>query len=360
MTFYKTVLNTSILCALSLSSNAYSGGVNDSLNELHTRLHKLETSAKESTIPVEIHGALEVEYSYGEDYSGDDSSDIALATLELAIEVGINDNVDIQLSLLHEEDDTPVEVDVGVIKLHDESSPISLSAGQLYVPFGSFESNMISDPLTLELGEARESAILLNYEVNGLNAGLYVFNGDVEQVNSADKATKYGVSLSFENDNYSAGVDYISSISDTDSIQDYLSGTSVTVIDQVAGLAVHATYTMDSVSAMFEYLSAMESFDATEISFKGNGAEPSAMNLEFAIDMPVAGNDGTLALAIQSTEEAAAFGAPETRTLLSYSTDIYESTTLAFEFSRDADYSIADGGTDKNAETFTVMLATEF
>jgi len=36
-----------------------------------------------------------------------------------------------------------------------------LTAGQLYVPFGAFETGLISDPLTLEIGETRESTVLL-------------------------------------------------------------------------------------------------------------------------------------------------------------------------------------------------------
>ena len=358
MKIKNNIINTCLFSLIIGSNSAYSGSVNDELNSLHSRLHKLETSSNESVSNVQLHGVVEVEYGYTEDYLDVDSSDIVLATVELAIEASINENVDVQVSLLHEEGDTDLEVDVGVINLHDDSMPVSISIGQMYVPFGSFDSNMISDPLTLELGETRESSILIRHESNGLSAGFYVFNGDVEEGSDEDKVTQFGFNLSVEQGDLNAGVDYISSISDTDTIQD--SGVGATVVDQVAGLSVHASYAIDSMSMIFEYLSAMDSFDSTDMAFGANGAngaEPVAMNLEFAMEV----SGGTVAVAYQMTDEAFALDLPEARTMIAYSTEIYESTSLAFEYLRDTDYDVAVvGGTGNSANTFTVQLATEF
>lgn len=141
---------------------------------MHTRLHNLEASQQDSTANVQIHSVVEVEYGYNKDYADVASSDIVLATAELAIESSINENVDLLVSLLYEEDDTPLEVDVAVITLHDNDLPVSFSFGQMYVPFSTFDSSMISDPLTLELGEIRESSALLGYQSSGLLASMYV------------------------------------------------------------------------------------------------------------------------------------------------------------------------------------------
>ena len=355
----KTLLHISLLSVLAVSGNAHSGSVNDSINDLHKRLHKMETSQKASVSNVQMHGVVEVEYGYSEDYAKVDSSDIVLATVELALETSVNDNVDIQVSLLHEEDDTPLEVDVGIINLHDEGSPLSVSLGQMYVPFGAFESNMVSDPLTLEIGEARESAILLNYESSGLSAGMFVFNGDIEEGADEDKVTQFGLSLGYESDGFTAGVDYITAISDSDAIQDHL-GAPTTVVNQVAGLSAHASFSMEAFSVIFEYVGAMDSFDVSEIAFNGQGAEPSAMNLEFSRSLSIAGRDGTIALAYQATDEALDLGLPETRVMIAYSTEIYASTSLGIEYFQDSDYSTTDGGTDETSTTFTVQLATGF
>lgn len=308
----------------------------------------------------QITGLVEVEYGYSEDFTDGvtNSSDIVLATVELGVAAAVNDNVDLEVVLLYEEDDTPLEVDTGVINLHDENSPGSLSVGQMYVPFGVYETNMVSDPLTLELGEIRESAVLLNYERAGMSAAFYVFNPDLHEPNDEDKVTQFGFSFGFEKAGLAAGIDYISAINDTDAIQGHLVDTqSLTFIEQtVAGLSVNAMYSTDDLSVVFEYVGALDNFAVTEIGFNGAGAEPSAMNLEVA--MPV--GNATLAVAYQATDEAVGLGLPEARTMIAYSTEIYSSTGLGFEYANDSDYDVADGGSGNSGYTFTVQLATEF
>ena len=341
-----------LLSTITLSGSTYAGSVNDKLNDLHKRLHNMEISEKNANANTQIHGVVEVEYGSTEDYAGESSSDIVLATVEIAIETKINNNVSAQISLLHEEDDTPLEIDVGIINIHDENSPVSVHLGQMYVPFGAFDSNMVSDPLTLELGETRESAIQINYDNNGIAAGFYIFNGDIEEGTDEDKVTKFGATLGYSNDNLTVGLDYISSISDT------LVGSPV--IAEVAGISAHATYSMESFSVIFEYLGAMDTYDNSEISYKGTGAQPISANVEFALDMPIAGNDSTIAFAYQTTDEALDLEQPETRIMFAVSSEIYESTSLAFEVFQDSDYDTASGGSDETANTFTVQLAVEF
>ncbi|MBW1959235.1 MAG: LbtU family siderophore porin, partial [Deltaproteobacteria bacterium] len=116
---------------------------------------------------ITLSGVIEAEAGY-EDYDYDnpatndeDSSDITLATVELGVDVDITKHVKGHVLFLWEEDDTePVDVDEGFITLDGaDVVPLYLNVGKLYVPFGNFESHFISDPLTLELGETRESAL---------------------------------------------------------------------------------------------------------------------------------------------------------------------------------------------------------
>jgi len=54
-----------------------------------------------------------------------------------------------------------------------EMFPVYLTAGKMYVPFGNFESNMIQDPVTLEIGETRESAGQVGFEHSGFYGSAY-------------------------------------------------------------------------------------------------------------------------------------------------------------------------------------------
>ena len=105
---------------------------------------------------VELSGLVEVEVaSWSVDDKGffedDDGSDISLATVEVGIDAQISEWSSAHVLLLYEEgeEDDHVIIDEGTITLGNmDKFPLYLSAGKMYVPFGSFETNMISDPLT--------------------------------------------------------------------------------------------------------------------------------------------------------------------------------------------------------------------
>lgn len=314
---------------------------------------------------IEISGAIEVEAGFSSDFNKVDTSDITLATVELGVDSQINDRVSGHLLLLHEEDDTPLEVDEGTISL-DLTKGWSLTAGQMYVPFGVYESNMISDPLTLEMGETRESAVLIGYQTNGLYASAYVFNGDTSKASTPageDTIEHGGLSIGYlhETDNYSldVGIDYINSLGDSDGLSTGLDGDSDGTPDPltsfVSGTAFHWIYNRDALSFIVEHVKS-DSFQAAELAFKGLGSTPSATNIEFGYGF----DWGTAAIGYQTTDEAFALGLPETRILFYISHEIFENTSLGYEHAMDDDYSVADGGTGGDASTSTIQLAISF
>lgn len=322
---------------------------------------------------LEISGAIEIEAGFNSDYQDIKTSDISLATVELGIDSQINDRINGHLVLLHEEDDTSLEIDEGTFSINMNNG-WSLTAGQMYIPFGSYESNMVSDPLTLELGESRESAILVGYEANSLYASAYVFNGDTIETSAALKGENtiehIGLSVGkiFENDKYTldVGVDYINSIGDTDGVFDNLTSATdhdadastadiSTLQSYVSGIAFHWIYNRDALSFIAEHVKS-DNFQAVELSFKGQGATPSATNIELGY----AFEWGAAAIGYQATGEAVNLGLPETRILFSVSHEIFENTSLSYEHASDKDYSVADGGSGGDGSTSTIQLAVSF
>ena len=80
-----------------------------------------------------------------------------------------------------------VVVDEGLIIIDGEDViPFYLNAGKIYVPFGNFESHFISDPLTLELGETRESAVKVGFANDMFDLCMAVFNGDINETDEDD------------------------------------------------------------------------------------------------------------------------------------------------------------------------------
>ena len=306
---------------------------------------------------VEVGGLLEVEAAYENPYEGDSSSDAVLATMKLAVTAQVTDWVGGEVVLLHEEDDTGLEVDVAIMTVGPADGPCSFTAGQYFVPFGTFESNFISDPMTLELGETRESALQFGIESGRFQGAVYAFNGD-----SDDRFENVGAMLGFaaenENSEFAVNVSYISSIGDTDSLQDAIELDED--YDSVSGWSASGMLRFGSLSFLAEYLGASEDFEAHEMEFDGDGAEPSSYLFEAAYGFDLAGKSSTIAVGYQETDEALALELPEERFMLGFSVEMMEGVTLAIEGAFDDDYSVSDGGTGKDAEMVTVQLASEF
>jgi cell division protein FtsL len=317
---------------------------------------------------IEIGGVAEVETAYSNPDSGQSNSDVVLATAELGVSAQVNDWVSAETVLLFEENDTDLEVDVAVVTFAHPNKPWFISSGLLYQPFGSFDTNLISDPLTLEIAETRETSILGGIEYKGISAGIYAFNGELSK-DGDDHIDNFGAFAGYaqENDNssYAINFGYINDIGDSDTLQDIIQNNidaaSVEYKDYVAGFSVDGSFTYGPFNVIAEYIMAMDDFNFNELAFKNAGAEPKAFNLEVGYSFNVAGMPMTAALAYQGTDEAVALSLPEERIVGGLWAEIFDRTALSFEWAHDKDYSDSDGGTDEfGGNTITSQLAIEF
>ena len=312
---------------------------------------------------ISIGGLVEVEVGFTEDYDGNDESDIVLATMALDIDIDLHKYVKAHILLLWEEDDTePVDLDEAYILLgNTEHFPLYVQAGKLYLPFGNFESHMISDPLTLELGESRESAVVLGFDFNGIYAGAYAFNGDINESGDDDEIKCFGLNAgyAFENEsfNFDIGAGWINSIGDSDTLGDALPDE---IKDYVGGFTAHAVFSWQGLTLIGEYLGATDEFEIAELEFKGAGAEPETWNIELGYTFEIAGHETVVALAYQGSDEALALDLPEERYLGTIGVGLIDGLSLALEYAHDEDYDEKDGGTGENADTVTLQLALEF
>lgn len=389
MTFKKMALG--IALALSSSVPAYADPTNeemmhmvktlkDRVEQLELQLaqqarkvEEVESTAEEAVSRsgfggVEFHGAVEVEVAGGEDHTGADGSDIALATVELGFDFSAFDDwVTGTFVALHEDDDSdPWVVDEANFTIgNTERYPVYLTAGRMYVPFGNFETNLVSDPLTLELGEAQEASVLVGFEHGGFYGSGYAFNGDMDNPGN-DEIENVGWNLGFAGEGnsleYDVGVSWINNIADTDGFTGALEDAGVTsVAEHVNGMGVHGIVRSGPFSFIGEYVTATEDFRTAELAWGAGGAQPSAYNLEVGYDfVAFGGRDSNVAFAVQGTDEAVALGLPEDKYLAAISTTLYENTSIALEYANAEDYSVADGGTGNDGDSVTLQVAVEF
>jgi len=336
------------------------------------RLRKLEEKMEEKRATgtgadawyrnIEIGGLVEVEAAHRSPYQGDSESDIVLATFELGIASRIGEWVEIGGSLLYEQDKTPLEVDVAYATIANfEHSPLFLTAGQIYLPFGEYGSDMISDPLTLEIGETRETALQLGFAYNGFSGSTYLFNGSYIS-NGKDHIDSWGAHLDYTRESkelsWNLGISYISNLADSDTVQEVVGSTDVS--DFPGGWSLHGNVEYGTYNLIAEYLGAADSFDAADIHWRLGGAEPKAWNLEAGYAFDLFAKGATVALAYQGTEQSLALKLPKQRWLLGLAVEILDDTLLSFEWAHDKDYSVNDGGTGENADILTAQLAVEF
>ena len=280
-------------------------------------------------------GVVEVEAGFvnEDDSAMGDSSDIALATVEIGLDAKINKNVEAQIVLLYE-DGEDFTVDEGTITLTGPYGEF-VTAGKMYVPFGVFNSHFISDPLTLELGETNETALMIGYSNDMVDLSVAVFNGDFDDVSIGDT-----VGADDEIDDFVAsitvtpakgisfGASYISDIADTDAelaadFFDNVSGIYTDVYDdEVAGYSAFISASVGPITIDAEYLAAAEKFDTADIATE---EQPSTFNVELAYAIS---EKAEIALRYEGAEDFEI----ETQYGIAYSRELYENTSFALEY----------------------------
>lgn len=313
---------------------------------------------------VDLKGLVEVEATAAEDFHGTDTSDISLATVEVGLDARISDWSQAHLLLLYEEGEESdhLLVDEGTVTLGKlEAFPAFLSLGKMYLPFGAYDTNMISDTMPLALGEINDSAVLSGFQACGFYGSLYAFNGDLSERGEDDKIDAWGASLGYagerEGFTVDAGLDWLNNIGDTDGIGDYLGNE---IDEYVEGLAAHLLLQYGPFSFIAEYVRALEAFQADELAFAGSGAEPEAWNLEAGLSFDLLDRETIFSLAWQGTDEARDLELPENRFGAALRMFVLQNTSLALEYLHDEDYDRAELGTGKDADAATMQVAVEF
>lgn len=227
---------------------------------------------------------VEIEACYTQQ-GNETSSDITLATFEFSIDAELSDNIKGHTLLLWEEDDTePLDLDEATITLGGNNSyPIYLSAGKMYVPFGAFNSHFISDPLVLELGETRESAATLGYASDIINVKVSSFNGSMDNSND-DQAKDIAASISLTPwKNIELGAYWMSDLGESDVLKTIITDAISTNVNyaETGGAGAYIAASAGCFFIDIEYLSATESFNPGILNT--GSKKPSALNIECAL-----------------------------------------------------------------------------
>ncbi len=360
-----------ILCGTVFSTSAVAEVMSN--DELTQRFEQLEERLKASeggegalaewADRITISGVVEVEAGYtssdpteGESTTG---SDIAMSTVELGIGAKIVDHVSGDILFLYEDGENII-VDEAFITINGEDVvPIYLRAGEFYVPFGNFETHMISDPLTLEIAETREAALQVGLETGGFYASAFIFNGDVDEIDADDDhVDNFGanVGLGLEKDafNIDVGVSYINNLIDADGWEGPVEDEGVALNEYIGGIGAYAIIGFGPVTLIGEYVTAMDDIEWVDnADTLINEDQIAAWNAEIGFRFAIGEKAATVAVAYQGTDNAQN-RLPETRYLGSFGVSLFENTSLALE------YMMGEYEDDTEESAVTATLAIEF
>ncbi len=288
---------------------------------------------------LEISGAIEIEAA-NEKRAGEESTNsVDMGTAEVVIAAEVNDWTSAELALAYDADAGKVDVDTATATLGPPGGPWSLTAGKLTLPFGTYETGMISDPVTLELGETGDAAAVFEVSSGGLRVSLFGLHGESEKFENFGMSVSYSVGTGTWPSALDLSVSYINEIR-SDSVADS------EAFSEFPGMAASATVGAGHASLTVEYVKALD---------EQNGSEPSAWMVEGRFEFEFLGKRAAVAAGYQATHEAADLELPERRMLLGLAVELTEGVGLSMEWKLDEAY-----GSDDRDTAITVMLALKF
>jgi hypothetical protein len=300
------------------------------------------------------------------------------------IELGYDNNIGTQTGSFSSNNRTQnsrVFVNKAFIVLGDViQSPFYASFGQMYVPFGTYSTTLVSDPLTKILARTQARALVLGYKqlmVNNFYASTYIFKG-ASHASSTSRINNGGINLGYGfkmgaavNADIGGGV--IASIADSQGMQFTgnqplfagFGGPTVTVntttgtatlntgneklVHRVPAYDVHALLGWGSnIQLLGEYIAASTNFNVNDMTLNSHGAKPQALNLEGVYNISWFIKPTSLSMAYGMSKNALAMGLPAKRYSLVLNRSGWKNTLQSLELRHDVNYSSRTSSSGSN------------
>lgn len=370
--------------------------INEDLHLL-TERQKIEDVFKSYCEPVpdepflDLSGELQATGMYAKEFDGQNNSGFDLPTAELFAMGGINSWTTAFMGIAYDntppEDLTPptfgpvfansrVFLDQGFITIGNINDfPVYGSIGQLYVPFGTYATYQVSNPLTEALGRTKARAVVLGFDEPGTYYGLdiqaFVFRGfsgvsedDTQVINNGGANFDYTWNKDIWNGDL--GASYIINIADSINMQqngadsgfagfggDIPAEDTEILEHRVPAVDFHATFGVGNFSLIGEYITATSEFSEEDLTFNNHGADPKAGQLEAVYTFHIEDKPANIALGYQQTSDALALLVPWRRYTATFNINLLKDTLESIEFRHDINYAASDFATGQGEDITT-------
>lgn len=241
--------------------------------------------------------------------------------------------------------------------------PLYLTIGQVYAPFGSFSSYMITTSSPKKLGRMKDRMIILGGQYNGISAQIYGFPGETNKGNTTNSVlARSGANLGYEYeaDNFrmKLGGSIMGSLADSDGMQYEIFRHNENVSSHVPAVDGRVKISYNAFNFLAEYVSAVKPFNINDLSFKGKGAKPQALNVEAAVEFRIKDKPNNFAVGYGQTWQALALELPRHTFFAMYDIAIVKNTIFGIEYRHDINYGNDDyaaGGNGKKSVTVKTL-----
>lgn len=343
-----------------------------------------------------LSGTLQPLFTYGNSFQAPSAAgNMTLDTVELDTTAIINPWVEGLASFVYSSappaqggdvtSNSSVSIDKAFVNIGNlDKTPLYMTAGQVYVPFGQYSSYMVSGPFTSVLGKTDVRAAMVGYapvEDTGFFGTLYAYNSDATLNSSGAGGGNIVYQFGNEDTNGNLGFSMTSNIADSTGMQNTGGGngqfggfgydSTTEEIAQVPGYDIHGVFSTGAYSFIGEFVSAAQTFDASAMSYNGEGAQPMAAQAEGVYTFKLFHKPAAFAVGYNWSGQSLALQIPQQRISATLNISWWRDTVEALEFRHDIDYSsstYASGigatenttGTGKSADTVSALLAVYF
>ncbi len=327
-------------------------------------------------------------------YSGPNTSDIDLTIAELFAAVRLNSWIAGLITLNYNDappsdneqrvSNSSFSVNQAFATIGNFSvSPFYMTVGQRYLPFGHYNSFMISSPLDDTMFQLLERSILWGYTSQNTTAVIkpyattFIFKDDTNAGGGGDNVNNMGVNLGVfltvsPNISGEVGVSGVANVADGNgfqrtglttfpgfSISDITtaSNTSVNGEDlsrKVPGFNAYGSIGTSDIMLIGEYTGATSSFAADNLTYNGHGAKPSAMHTEAVYLFNLANFPSNVAVGYDHTWQALALNMPQQRYITALNMTFWRNTVTSFEVNRWINYAKGDIATGMDSPEIQV------
>ena len=246
-------------------------------------------------------------------------------------------------------------------------SPLYMSVGKMFVPFGSYSSAMVTTPVTEAVGRILSPTAAIGVYYHGLNLVGFAYSGSKTSGNKkfdVQGGARFGIHRKTSKGDFALNVSYVTNIADSQGMQSNGIPTIATTANQrfqgfaqgtngnqlssaVPGFDVALKSSFSHFSFIGEYMMAANAFNSSDLTFNATGAKPQAMQGEIDINWTMFNRPFTIGAFMGQTKEALALNLPKQSYGAVISTSLVKDTNEAIEFRQDKNYGTTDTATGR-------------